>query len=176
MQKQIANLQAQIAKTKQKQSDNQTEREGLLQQRASLVVADKSTKEIDKQIAELRTAIDGTPAVLALYTKQLAEAKQKLAADNRDQLLNEQKQAAATALKLSKELVQLLAKAVGVNSELHAAYKRYQQLYDLTKVDLLGSHFAEPSNGLLEYLYGFLKAELEEGTHCRVQQVERPQI
>jgi len=162
MLKQIAKLEANIAKTKKKLIDDSAELEGLLTQRAQFIVDGKNVKHIDQQIAELRTNIDGMPSVIDIYQKGLVEARRKLAVEDRDKLLDNEKVAVAKAMKLSRQLVAQLAAAVDTNKELHVAY--------------LGDHFAEPSHGMLEFLFGFLKGELKDGIHCRTMLKEPPQI
>jgi len=176
MLKQIAKLEANIAKTKKKLIDDSAELEGLLTQRAQFIVDGKNVKHIDQQIAELRTNIDGMPSVIDIYQKGLVEARRKLAVEDRDKLLDNEKVAVAKAMKLSRQLVAQLAAAVDTNKELHVAYVEYKKLHEMTNVDLLGDHFAEPSHGMLEFLFGFLKGELKDGIHCRTMLKEPPQI
>jgi uncharacterized phage infection (PIP) family protein YhgE len=181
MQNEIKQIEAKLAETKAKLIADESELTRLREQRAQLVVRSSKKhaakiEELDTQIEKLRNFITNTPACIAVLQDQLQAAKAKYAAENRDALLNSQKEITKKAKELSKELVRLLAEAVKVNNKLQEAYSRYQSLHDLTKIDFLGSKFAEPSLGMLNYLYDFLKAELEEGKHERIVTAGEVQI
>jgi len=173
MKEAIKTIETKLAKIRQQQVTDQAELERLREKRARLFVEDSAKHvariaKLDEQIEKLRTFINGLPDVITVLEKQLAEAKKKFAAEARNELLNKQKEVTEQAKELSEQLVEQLRVAVDTNQKLQVAYSKYQQLHNLTKVDLLGANFAEPSLGLLEYLYSFLKSELTEGKHCRM--------
>jgi len=170
MKNDVQRLEAQIASAKKQQIDNTAELEGLRMERGRVSLQKNSAAkltELNKLIAQKGYDAECAPAVITELERQLAEAKQKLATETRDELLNKQKDIAEQAKSLSKALVDRLKVAVEVNQQLHQVYAQYKSLADLTHQDFLGSHIAEPSNGMLDYLFSFLKGELEEGRHCR---------
>jgi len=179
MQKEIIKIQTQIAQTKKELNDNQAELEGLRMERAKVSLQKNQgarLTELNKLIAQKHYDVDCAPDVIVELEKQLTEAKAVYAVEDRDRLLTQHKAAAEQAMKLSKQLVEQLRLACKTNKELHAAYARNKQLQEMTNMDFLGVRFAEPSAGMLEYLYGFLRGELEDGRHCRPLRKEAPLI
>lgn len=178
MQDEIKKIETKLAETKQQQVTDQAQLEKLRTERAKVslkegsgfvrVQRDKKLAELDQQIKDLDNALRFVPDNLKELEKQLAEAKEKFAAEARDELLNKQKEVTSQAKELSKQLVAQLKSACEINQQLQTVYDQYKQLHQLTKVDFLGAKFAEPSLGLLNYLYEFLRGELEEGKHCRM--------
>jgi len=174
MRKQIKKIEAKLAETKNQRIVNEKDLERIREQRARLFVKDSKKHKIeiaklDTEIDKLRNFVANTPAVINVLERQLAEAKQKFAAEAKDELASQQKAVTSEALKLSKQLVAQLKAAVDTNQKLHTAYGQYKKLHDLTKSDSLGNHFAEPSIQMLGFLYGHLRGELEEGKHVRMQ-------
>ena len=173
MQNEIKKIKTKLAEIKRQQVTDQAELERLREKRAQLFVKDstkhsKQIAKLDTDIEKLRTFITGLPDVITVLEKQLQTANAKFAAEARDELLNTQKAKAKEVVNLGTDLVAKLKEAVESNQKLHTAYAQYKQIHDLTKVDLLGSKMCEPSNGMLDCLYGFLKGELEDGKHCRL--------
>ena len=128
----------------------------------------RDVANIDCQIKKLQTAIVNIPSELQLLESQLAEAERKFAAEAREELLEKQKEITKQCQEASTALVGHLKLAVEANKNLRTAYDQYGELRKLTGVDLLGSKIALPSGEMLEYVYGFLKSEKEEGKHCRI--------
>jgi len=172
MQKAIAKIETKLTEIKKQQIDETTNLNQLREKRARLFVEDstkhsKQIAKLDADIDKLRTFITGLPDIITVLEKQLQTAKAKYAAEARNELLDKQKEVTKLCKELSKQLVAQLKVAVETNQKLQVVYRQYQNLYELTKIDFLGAMFAEPSLGLLEYLFGFLDGELNKGLHCR---------
>ncbi|MGB2864860.1 MAG: hypothetical protein WBC05_16150 [Sedimentisphaerales bacterium] len=172
MQNEIKKIKTKLAEIKRQQVTDQAGLERLREKRARLFVEDltkhsKQIAKLDTDIEKLQTFITGLPDVITVLEGQLQTANAKFAAEARDELLNTQKKVTEQTTVLSKELVAKLKEAVETNQKLRQKYAEYKQLSDLTKIDFLGNKFAEPSQQMLDYLYGFLSGELQ-GKHCRL--------
>ena len=174
MQQEIKKIRDKIDVLKESLENKKTYVEQYREKRAAINTKDDLTAlnkrdvaNIDCQIKKLQTAIVNIPSEIQLLESQLAEAERKFAAEAREELLEKQKSLATEMQELSEHLVELLAEAVEANKNLRTAYDQYGELRKLTGVDLLGSKIALPSGEMLEYVYGFLKGELENGQHCR---------
>ncbi len=172
MQETIDKIVQKLSEVNNRLVGNQAELEGLRSQRAKLAIDDQkknsvAIKQLDKQIDDLNRAIENAPPIIRELEEQLAEAQSKVAAENREQILNDQKTVAKEIESLSKGLVAKLKLAKEINDQLRQAYNQYNQLKEQTGANVLSVKSCEPSSQMLEYLYGFLKGELE-GRHCRV--------
>ena len=182
MLKEKARVEKQLADLQKKKADSQIELEKLRGERAKITLSNKNGKldkelsQLNNKIAQLNFDIDAGPDVVKVLETSLAAATAKIAAENRDATLDAQKAAAKQCQDLSEKLVKQLEVANGTNEVLSACYLRYQNLAKETGVDVLTARFAEPSRGMLDFLYGHLKGELKDGKHCRSIPRDGPQI
>ena len=175
-------IEKQLADLQKKKADSQIELEKLRGERAKITLSNKNGKldkelsQLNNKIAQLNFDIDAGPDVVKVLETSLAAATAKIAAENRDATLDAQKAAAKQCQDLSEKLVKQLEVANGTNEVLSACYLRYQNLAKETNVDVLTARFAEPSRGMLAFVYGHLRDELKEGRHVRAMTRDGMQI
>jgi len=172
-------IQKRLAEEKQMFSQAKESIETLRSERAEISLKDgkdKELAELDRRIGLVNAELLNAPAVISLLETQLAEAEAKIAAESRDATLDAQKAAGKKCLELSTKLVGLLEQAVGINAVLVNTLNSYQALYKRTNIDTLGSHFAEPSRGMLDFLFQHLRGELKDGRHVRLTTPTGPQV
>ena len=156
-----------ITDTRAKQSADEAHIKELRQKRAELFVADAETnageiEKLDFDIAKLGQVISGTPDIIAILDKQLSQAKQALASECRDELLNSQRKAGQQIAKISIELVDALKLAKEKNDSLHGAYAIYNRLKEQTGSSVISQLVTRGScpGGAIDFIYSLCTQEI----------------
>jgi len=177
MQKEIKKIATKLTETKQQFDEAQKELQSIRAERAKVCLQKhtgalktnwtKRLNDLDEKIRLLDNAVRFAPDVIKELERQLTEAKQKYAAEAREELLIKQQQDANEIVTLSKELVELLDKATRVNDQLFAAYDRHNALQKSTGENLIPVKACEPSRQMLKLVSETLHSECYEGKHTR---------
>jgi len=157
----LAEVQQQLAQAEQKLEREKADLATFQKERARLIVDKLSIKEVSDKIMLLETSVEQGPAVIACLRERIADLQAEQKQVERDHNLSEQKESARLIERLSKELVELLRKALEVNTTLQACSRNYCKLKALTNTDVVSSRVCQGSDGSLQQLYGICKAECE---------------
>lgn len=157
----LAEVTKQLAEAEEDLKTDMAELVDLQKERARLIVDKKPVKEISDQIIQLEQSIEQTPAVIACLRERFGDLQNEQRQIERDTNLSLQKEAAHLQERLSKQLVELLGKALETNTVLQSCERNYIRLRELTGVDIVSSKVCQGSHGSLQALYETCQQELE---------------
>jgi len=115
---------------------------------------------LDKEIGQCIFDCNNLPAEIEVLESDLQTATEKQEQAERNKLLTAQKKSAEQVEELSKEFVEVLSKAVKMNSRLNSAYREYCRLHTLTKEFCISKNICLGSHGSLKYLFGICQKEI----------------
>lgn len=144
---------------------NKTKLEQLRVERGQLSIENskanaQSIARLDVQIEDTRKDVENGPIELRILEENLTVEEQRLAAEARDQLLNQQKEVAGNIEELSEDFVNTLGRAVEINEQLLPALSAYNGLQAKTGANVIGS-ICQGSRGWLRALYEICQGEME---------------
>lgn len=160
--KSVSELQAQIETVTSNQRKAAQSIDTLRAERARLILGkDKSNRVslIDKEVNQLRVAIDNFPTELSLLEQNLSTENERLAQVERDNLREQQEIVAREIESLSVKFIESLKKANGISEQLLPAITAEANLAKQTNQQVL-ENYCNPSEGSLSMLLETCEAEM----------------
>lgn len=144
---------------------NESRLDSLRVQRGQLSIENskanaQSIARLDVQIEDVRKDVENGPIELRILEENLTKAQERLAAEAKDQLLNQQKEIASNIEELSQELIIALSNTLTINEKLLPALLAYNGLREKTGQDVLGN-CCQGSRGWLRAVYEICENEMQ---------------
>jgi chromosome segregation ATPase len=124
----INEMQSRLSKVKESVIRKKEQIEDYRKKRASLILNGDDSQQnkqkliqIDYQIRERQRDIENAPAEIELLEQQIAAEKQRIAQQEKDNLIEQQQQVAEEVEILSVKFIEILEKANNLNEQLRAA-------------------------------------------------------
>jgi chromosome segregation ATPase len=137
-----AEIQTRISQMRKGITDNKVKLDSLRTNRGQLSIDNAEENEpvitrLDKQIEDLRKALENTPVEIRLLEEQLTQAQAKESQKQQEQLLSEQKKVGRDVEELSKQFIKALKAAKNINEQLQSAITTHTALAQRTGQQVL---------------------------------------